>query len=137
MDINEHERLSTITLKHTFKQRNTQRLYWCCAFHSHSRVFNNYQNSYPKMSQKLSLIFSWAVLFTTVGKHNIRIFVAVLFMNVKYSIILKPECSFYFFRLKNYLPCYMKAADDLNHTLLVDLWDFSLCEWRKTLKKHK
>ena len=107
MDINEQGRLSTITIKDKFKQRNTQRLYWCCAFHSHSRVFNNDQNSYPKMSEKRSLICSWAVFVTSAGQHNICIFVAVLFMNVKYYII-KPACSFYFLDWRNYLSCYMK-----------------------------
>jgi hypothetical protein len=46
MDVNEHERLSSITLRQKVKYK------YCSTFHSHSMVFNNEQNSYPKMSVK-------------------------------------------------------------------------------------
>jgi hypothetical protein len=36
MDVNEHERLSSITLKHNLKHFHSS-----STFHSHSRVFNN------------------------------------------------------------------------------------------------
>jgi len=35
---------------------NEQCFYCCSTFHSHSRVFNNEQNSYPKMSVKQPLL---------------------------------------------------------------------------------
>jgi hypothetical protein len=35
----------------------------CSTFPNHSRVFNNEQHSYPKMSVKRPLACSWVVLF--------------------------------------------------------------------------
>jgi len=36
-----------------------EHLFYCCStFHSHSRVFNNGHNSYPKMSVKRSIACS-------------------------------------------------------------------------------
>jgi hypothetical protein len=51
MDVNEHERLSNITLK-TQINVNEQRFYYCSMLHSDSRLFNNENNSYPQMSVK-------------------------------------------------------------------------------------
>jgi hypothetical protein len=42
-----------------------QCFYCCSTFHSHSRVFNNEQNSYCKMNVKQSVACSWAVRFTS------------------------------------------------------------------------
>jgi hypothetical protein len=50
MDENEDERLSNFTLGH--KLNNVTALLLLSTFHSHSKVFNNGQNSYPKMSVK-------------------------------------------------------------------------------------
>ena len=44
-------RLSNITLK-TQIQVKEQCFYGCSAFNSHSGIYNNEQNSYPKMSVK-------------------------------------------------------------------------------------
>jgi len=49
MDVNEYERWSSITLK-TQNQVKAHHFYFCSAFHSHSRVFTNKNNSYPKMN---------------------------------------------------------------------------------------
>ena len=57
MDVNEHERLSNIILRHKLKC-----FYCCSAVHNHSRDINNEQNSYPKMSVKQPLVCSWLVL---------------------------------------------------------------------------
>ena len=46
-----------------------QPFYRCSSFHSHSKIFNNAQNSNPKMSVKRPLACSWAVVFTSVDKH--------------------------------------------------------------------
>jgi hypothetical protein len=48
MDVNEHERLSNITLK-TQIQVKEQCFYGCSAFNSHSGIYNNEQNSYPSI----------------------------------------------------------------------------------------
>jgi hypothetical protein len=40
-----------------------QHCYWCSTFDSHRRVFNNENNSYPKLSVKLPLVYSWVVVF--------------------------------------------------------------------------
>ena len=55
MDVNKHERLSNITLRHKLKLINNT-FYCCSTFHSHSRVFNNENNSYPIMSVKCLLV---------------------------------------------------------------------------------
>jgi hypothetical protein len=47
MDVDEHERLSHITLKTQIKVQE-----YHLSLHSHSRVFNNEQNTYSKMSEK-------------------------------------------------------------------------------------
>ena len=57
MDVNEHERLSNITLK-TQIQEKEQLSYCRSTFHSHSKVFNNENNSYLKMSVKRTLDYS-------------------------------------------------------------------------------
>ena len=57
MGVNEHERLSNITIRHKLDNKE-QRFYCYYIFHSRSRVFNNENNSYPKMSMKLHLVFS-------------------------------------------------------------------------------
>jgi len=62
MDVNEQERLSNITPK-TQHQAKEQRCHCCSAFHSHSMVFNNEYNSYPKMIVKRPLGCSLAVHF--------------------------------------------------------------------------
>jgi hypothetical protein len=36
------------------------RCYCCCAFHSHTPIFNNEQNSYPKLNVKQTLTYTWA-----------------------------------------------------------------------------
>jgi len=36
------------------------RCYCCCAFHSHNPIFNNEQNSYPKMNVKQTLTYMYA-----------------------------------------------------------------------------
>jgi len=52
LDVKEHDRLFNITLKHNFKQRN---ITFIDMLHfSHSRIFNNEKNSYPKISVKRS-----------------------------------------------------------------------------------
>jgi hypothetical protein len=51
MDVNEHERLSNFTLRHKIKVKE-QHFYCFYAYHSHSRVFNNENNSYPKICVK-------------------------------------------------------------------------------------
>jgi len=54
MDVyNEHE-----TIQHYTCKVKEQRFYCCSVFHSHSRVFNNEQTSYPKMSVQRSLEIS-------------------------------------------------------------------------------
>jgi hypothetical protein len=57
MDVNEHQKLLSNTLK-TLIEVNEQDYYCCSTFHSHSRVFNNESNSYVKMSAKLTLASS-------------------------------------------------------------------------------
>ena len=53
MDVNEHERLQFYTW--TQIKVKEQRLYCCFAFNSHSRIFNNLQNSYTKINVKRPL----------------------------------------------------------------------------------
>jgi hypothetical protein len=48
MDVNEHERISNVTLKTQFKVKEWC-FYSCSVFYSHSRVFNNVHSSYPTM----------------------------------------------------------------------------------------
>jgi len=57
------QRLSNITLKHKIKE---QHFYCCSTFHSHSRVFNNENNSYTKMTTSRHLCGSdviWCIKF--------------------------------------------------------------------------
>ena len=60
IDVNEHDKSSNLILKQI--KEKLQTLYCRSAFHSHSRVFNNDHNSYPKMSVKWHLaIYSLSV----------------------------------------------------------------------------
>ena len=53
MDVNEHERLSNITCRHKLKLKKKEQHFHCCStFLSHSSVFNNRNNSYPKICMK-------------------------------------------------------------------------------------
>ena len=54
IDVNEHERLSNIKLRYKIKEKE-QGFYCCPTFHSHSSVFNNEHNTHPKMSLKQPL----------------------------------------------------------------------------------
>jgi len=67
MDVNEHERLLKITLRHKFKQGNSVFITVRSAFQSHIKVFYSEHNSYTKTSVKQPLACSWAcaVLFTS------------------------------------------------------------------------
>ena len=58
MDGNEHENLLNFTTPRHKTKTKEQHFYCCSTFHSHSRVFNNEHNSYPKMSVKLNLVCS-------------------------------------------------------------------------------
>jgi hypothetical protein len=46
----------------TYIQVKEQHFYSCSAFHSHSRVFHNEQNLYPKMSVKRPLAWTWVYI---------------------------------------------------------------------------
>jgi hypothetical protein len=60
MYINEHGRLSNITLRHKLKEQSFN---CCSSFLSYNRVFNNELNySYPKISVELPLAYSGSVL---------------------------------------------------------------------------
>jgi hypothetical protein len=51
MDVNKHERLSSIILRYKIKVK--ERHFYCCStFHSHSSVFINGHNSFTNMSVK-------------------------------------------------------------------------------------
>ena len=74
IDVNEHKKLSNITLRHKLKYNvlvKEHHFYCCSTFNSIGRVFNNGNNPYHKMSMKRALTCSWAVLLTLVDKHNI------------------------------------------------------------------
>jgi len=62
MNINEHERLSNLTLK------KEQRFYCCSTFYSHSRIFYTAQNACPNIGVKPPLACSWVVRLTSVDK---------------------------------------------------------------------
>jgi hypothetical protein len=49
-------------------QVKEQCFYFCSAFHNHSSVFNNEQNSHPNLSVKRPLAYSWEVPFTSADK---------------------------------------------------------------------
>jgi hypothetical protein len=60
MYINEHWRLSNITLRHTLKEQSFN---CCSSFLSYNRVLSNELNySYPKISVELPLAYSGSVL---------------------------------------------------------------------------
>jgi hypothetical protein len=66
MDVNEHERLSNITIRHKWKQR---KCFYCqYAFQSHSKVFINDQ-FIPLKWMKWSPAYSCAILLTSDYKH--------------------------------------------------------------------
>ena len=86
MDVNENERLSNLTLKTQIKIKKP------VLFRSHSRVFSIDHNSYPEMSVKCTLAYSWAVVLiyfiVTVGsstRSSIHTF--------KMSVNLPTSCS--------------------------------------------
>jgi len=61
----------TLHLSRTEIKVKEQCFYCCSASHSHSMVFKNEQNSYPKMSVKRPLASRWVVLFTSADKYYI------------------------------------------------------------------
>jgi hypothetical protein len=52
MDVNEYERIPKFNNKTDIKV-NEERLYCCSTFHSHSRVFNNEDNSYLLVTSEI------------------------------------------------------------------------------------
>ena len=62
MDVNEHEKLSNLTL------RQAQSTAFIAVLHFTVTVFNNKHNSYPKMSVKWPPACNWVVLFISVDK---------------------------------------------------------------------
>ena len=71
-----------------------QPFYCCSTFHRHSRIFNNEQNSYHKMSVNLPLVFSLQTWFSSALKPNSRFCHCDSFFIV-YSIL--PIADFHFF----------------------------------------
>jgi hypothetical protein len=55
MDVNEHERISNITPKHKLKKQGL--------LYSHSKVFNNEQNSYHETTRSEAVLFTSVVSF--------------------------------------------------------------------------
>ena len=75
MDVNEHERLSNITLKTQIKVKE-QYLYCCSTFHRHSKVFNNKHNTYQQ------------VLYGPIhGGSKVNTYVAEYFINLLWYVI--------------------------------------------------
>jgi cytochrome c biogenesis factor len=58
MDVNEHDNLSSCKLGHKLKWRTALLLLFYIS------VFSNEHNSYPKMSVKWPLVYSWTVVLT-------------------------------------------------------------------------
>ena len=87
MDVIEHERLSNITLRHKIKLKNST---FIAVLHfSHSKVFNNEQNSYPKMCVKQTLSCNWMVLFTSA---NIR----CIWGSLSFVVLCGCICCYFF-----------------------------------------
>jgi hypothetical protein len=64
-----------------------QKFNCCSAFQSHNLVFNNEQNSFPKMRVKQTIACIWVVLFTSADKWlHLGIFVILMLLCV-YNLI--------------------------------------------------
>ena len=71
VDVIEHEKLSNMSLETNSSKGDTQHFIAFPAFYSHDMFFNNEHNSCSKMSVKLSLACSQAMLFISDNKRYI------------------------------------------------------------------
>ena len=86
MDVNERERLSNVTLRHNIKVE--EHCFYCCStFHSHSKVFNNENNSYAKNECETAPSLQWVVLVTSADKCH-------LWASSSFNVICCMECYF-------------------------------------------
>ena len=134
MDVNEHERLSNIT----FRQNNVKEQCFNCRFtvHSHSRVFNDEHNSYPKGSVKQPLAFTWVVLFTFVDRCYIWAslstwgWVYCLWCWNATMFLLYRGGQFYWWR-------YSEKTTDLSQVIDKSFWCIEFCRMHCYQKEKK
>ena len=115
-----------LTLKlETQIQVKEHRVYCCTAFHSHSRVFNNEQNSYLKMSVKW-LVCSWMVLFNEYEYDRLDIATCSLLTTILLNAIINIKFRFWILSSTLYNGCIWP---DLRCHLFVNFSQFTTKNW--------